>query len=594
MKFSLRHIAILSVVGIISLMTILPAIAKEKKTKNAYSETADTLSVADRTKYNYFYLEAVRQQNAGHYSAAFDLLSHALEINPNAAEAYYLQAMYFSELKQDSVALEYFKKAASLNPDNSAYLERVAQFYIGAKSYDKAIDEYEELYSRNHDRTDVLNILMQLYQQQKNYEKMISVIDRLEQVDGSSEELILSKMQVYEMMNDKKSAYTTLKTLSEKHPNNLNYKVMLGNWLMQNEKQKEAYKIFTAALKEEPENTYVQTSLYDYHKAMNEDSLANILLEQILTSPKTESQSKASMMQQVIRDNEENGGDSTKVISLFKKVMKANPKDGTIAELNAAYMSLKKLPQDSVDNALKHVLTISPDNAAARIQLIQAQWPKKKWDDIISLCKPAMEYNPDEMAFYYFMGLAYYQKDQQDKALDTFRRGVGEINSQSNPDIVSDFYAIMGDILHQKGKAQEAFAAYDSCLQWKNNNVECLNNYAYYLSVENRELQKAEQMSYRTIKAEPKNSTYLDTYAWILFMQGRYTEAQIYIDQAVTNDTDSVQSSVILEHAGDIHANNNDMTKAMAYWQQAVKAGGNSAILLRKVKLKKYIKEDSK
>ena len=105
-----------------------------------------------------------------------------------------------------------------------------------------------------------------------------------------------------------------------------------------------------------------------------------------------------------------------------------------------------------MDNALKHVLTISPDNAAARIQLIQAQWPKKKWDDIISLCKPAMEYNPDEMAFYYFMGLAYYQKDQQDKALDTFRRGVGEINSQSNPDIVSDFYAIMGDILHQKGK----------------------------------------------------------------------------------------------------------------------------------------------
>ena len=161
---------------------------------------------------------------------------------------------------------------------------------------------------------------------------MISVIDRLEQVDGSSEELILSKMQVYEMMNDKKSVYTTLKTLSEKHPNNLNYKVMLGNWLMQNEKQKEAYKIFTAALKEEPGKHVMCRLLIRLSQGHERGFTRQYSLEQILTSPKTESQSKASMMQQVIRDNEENGGDSTKVISLFKKVMKANP--GMVQSLN--------------------------------------------------------------------------------------------------------------------------------------------------------------------------------------------------------------------------------------------------------------------
>ena len=82
--------------------------------------------------------------------------------------------------------------------------------------------------------------------------------------------------------------------------------------------------------------------------------------------------------------------------------------------------------------------------------------------------------------------------------------------------MVSDFYALMGDILQQKGNTNEAYAAYDSCLQWKDDNIGCLNNYAYYLSLENKNLSKAEQMSYKTVKAEPKNSTYLDTYAWIL------------------------------------------------------------------------------
>jgi Tfp pilus assembly protein PilF len=77
----------------------------------------------------------------------------------------------------------------------------------------------------------------------------------------------------------------------------------------------------------------------------------------------------------------------------------------------------------------------------------------------------------------------------------------------------------------------------------------CLNNYAYFLSESGEQLAKAEQMSYRTVKAEPKNATYLDTYAWILYMLGRYSEANIYIDQALQNLDESMDNSVIKEHA---------------------------------------------
>ena len=98
-------------------------------------------------------------------------------------------------------------------------------------------------------------------------------------------------------------------------------------------------------------------------------------------------------------------------------------------------------------------------------------------------------------------------------------------------------------------------------------------------------------MSYKTIKAEPKNSTFLDTYAWILFMQDRFAEAQIYADQAVTNDTDSVQSAVILEHTGDIYACLGKVNDAVNFWKKAVKSGGDSALLKRKIELKKYIKK---
>ena len=166
------------------------------------------------------------------------------------------------------------------------------------------------------------------------------------------------------------------------------------------------------------------------------------------------------------------------------------------------------------------------------------------------------------------------------------RKGVGQASEESSASLVSDFYAIMGDILHDKGFAKEAYAAYDSCLQWKDDNLGCLNNYAYYLSEENVQLDKAAQMSYRTVQAEPDNSTFLDTYAWILFKQKKYAEAMQYIDMAVASDT--TNSAVITEHAGDIHAMNGDIDNAVKYWQEALQTGSaNDKALRRKIKLKK-------
>lgn len=570
---------------------LYPALADNDIHTTKPKFTVDTIPAVIRNSYEAHFLEAARQLNANHNDSALTLLNRCIDMKPEAAEAYFLRSRIYGIQHEDTLAMADLQHAAALNPQNSTYQENVAQNYINFRQFDKAIVAFEKLYENNRDRSDVLNVLIQLYQHEKNYDMMLDATNRLELMEGNSEDMTLAKMRIYEMKGDKKSAFKVLKALCDAHPSDVNYRVMMGNWLMQNSKQKDAYKIFQQALKEEPDNVYAESSMRDYYRATGKDSLAHELTERILMSRKTSSQDRVTMMRQLIQESEKDGKDSMDIVRLFDRVLQYNPKDGDVAELAAAYMTLKKMPEDSVKRALNRVLSISPDNVGARLQLIQGLWSKKKWDDIIALCEPALLYNPDEMAFYYFKGLAYYQKENNDEALSTFRKGVSQINSSSNPDIVSDFYAIMGDILHQKGQAQESFAAYDSCLQWKSDNVGCLNNYAYYLSEEGQDLKRAEEMSFRTVKAEPKNSTFLDTYAWILFLQSRYEESKIYIDQAIKNDTDSVVSAVVLEHAGDIHAMCNEPDKAVDFWQQAVKAGSTSALIQKKLKLKKYIKE---
>ena len=548
------------------------------------------LSYNDEQRFKYFYFEAVNQQNQEHYDAAFDLYTHCLDINPYAAEVYYALSGYYAELGNDSMSMVTVSKAADLDEENDTYLERLAINYINTGKFDKATDCYERLVKRNKNRSDAFGILLQLYNQQKDYDKMVWTLNRMEQSEGSSEQITLSKMRVYAMTGNKEKELEELQQLAGKHPNDMNYRVMMGNWLLQNDRTDEALGEYEYVLGIEPENQAAQMSMLDYYHAVGSDSLANALQEQLLVNPKTPLQTKISLMRQVVQENEQNGGDSTEVISVFRRILQEPQTDSDMLELYAAYMNLKEMPQDSINQVWRQALQITPDNAGVRLQLAQALWSAQQFDDVAALCEEGTEYNPDEIGFYYFLGLSYLQKDDDDATLGAMQRGVSQIDEESNPDIASDFYAIMGDILHKKGRDQEAFAAYDSCLLHKPDNYGCLNNYAYYLSLNRTDLQKAEQMSYRTIKAEPTNATFLDTYAWILFQQERYAEAAIYMEQTLQND--STPSADVLEHAGDIFAKNEQMDRAVDFWQKAVDAGAESKVLIRKIKLRKYINKE--
>lgn len=547
------------------------------------------LSEEDRQRFDHFFLEALCQQEKGNYTDAFEMLSHCLAIDSTSAEVYFLLSSYYADLKKDSLTMVYMKRAAELNPDNNFYLERFGQSLLNIGEYDQAVDIYERLYANNRHRTDVLELLLKIYEYNKNHKMMIDVLNRMELVDGSSEQLTLNKMHVYALQGKKEEEFNELKGLTERNPYDLNYRVMLGNWMVQNERGDEALSLFKEVLDAEPDNLSAQLSLADYYKSVGRDSIADTMIEQILIDKKTPSDTKLSLIRQIIMENQQHGGDSTIVLNLFDRILATPQTNADIAEIKVAYMFLCNMPKEDIRKALQDVLAIAPDNVTARIQLLQNIWETENYEEIIRLAQAGTAYNPDEMVFYYFLGMAYYQTDEHDEALDALRRGVSQINEKSNKEFVSDFYAIMGDILHEKGQNKQAFEAYDSCLVWKADNYGALNNYAYYLSELGQDLAHAEQMSFKTIKAEPENPIYLDTYAWILFMEEKYEEAKVYIDQALAND--STLSSVYFEHAGDIYSKTGDTGKAVEFWKKALEQDKENALLRKKIKLKKYVKK---
>lgn len=547
------------------------------------------LSAEQQRKYDYFFLEAMRMKGKNEYDAAFGLLQHCLDINPTASSALYEISQYYMFLRQvpqGQVALE---QAVAFAPDNYWYSQGLVSLYQQQNELDKAAALLEKMVTRFPSKQDPLFSLLDIYSRQEKYNDVISTLNRLEKRLGKNEQLSMEKFRIYLQMKDDKKAFQEIESLVQEYPMDMRYQVILGDVYLQSGKKQEAYDAYQKVLAVEPDNPMALFSMASYYEQTGQKELYQQQLDTLLLNKKVTSDTKISVMRQVIAENEQSSAkDSTQVIALFDRMMKQDMDDPQIPMLYSQYLLSKNMEQEAVP-VLEQVVDLDPTNKAARLMLVSAAVKKEDYKQIIKVCEPGIEATPDALELYYYLAIAYHQAEQGDSVLSVCNRALEHITPDTRKEVISDFYSIMGDIYHTKKQMTEAYAAYDSALVYNPSNIGALNNYAYYLSVERRDLDKAEEMSYKTVKAEPNNSTYLDTYAWILFEKGNYAEARIYIDNAMKNDGE--KSDVIVEHCGDIYFMTGDVEGALKYWKKALEMGSESKTLKQKIEKKKYIAE---
>lgn len=540
---------------------------KKSHARDAAVELKDPLTYEQRRKFDYYFLEAVRMKQKGDYDAAFQLYTHCLDIYPQSAAVLYEISQFYMFLGQEAKGEEALKQAVRSDDTNFWYKQTLASYYQSKQDWVKAISVYEDMAQIFPSRLEPLLSLADLYSRTKSYDSLVTTLNRIEELDGKSEQISMEKFRAYLQLENMDKAFSEIQALVDEYPYDMRYRTVLGDVYMSNNRYDEALKVYQDILKEEPDYAPAMVSLATYYQKTGQDSLYNVQLDSILVNENVDTKLKLEFMRQQILKSEQTDKDSTKIISLFETILTKKQPNADVPMLYAQYLITKKMQKESVP-VLNKVLELDPENKPARLQLLSYAINENNLDEVIRVATPAIVYNSDAMEFYYYLGLAHYQKDQTDKALEVFKKGVQQINEKSDKGIASDFYSILGDLYHSREMKAEAYAAYDSSLVYNPKNINTLNNYAYYLSVERVNLDKAEEMSFITVKAEPENSTYLDTYAWILFEKGRYTEARIYIEQAMENGGDT--SQVIVEHCGDIYFKLGDKGKAVEYWKKAL------------------------
>lgn len=503
----------------------------------AFSFFCSSLSLFAQTgKFDYIFQEAVRQKLAQNLDAAIDLFDYCRQLDPQSGAVLYELANLYRHVENDSLAIQALEQACQLYPENYWYKNHLVMLYLENHRNDEALTVVEEMALQFPEKVEVLGMLLELYEKKGDNVNMVKVLDKVEIKEGKSEQLSMEKFRLFLQMNDEERAFAEMANLAEEYPNDLRYQVVIGDLYLDAGKKEEAMNQFRKVEEKDPNNVTLQLSLSNYYQKEGPDSLYQKYLIKLLTNPQLDETTRTRMLGVLVYEDLNQRGDSTRILSLFDKVLQMPQEQTDILELQVRYMVTKRMPNDAVKPYLRQMLEIDPENDMARQQLLAYAIEEKDSIGIINVCKPAVDYNVADPVFYYYLGIGYFQLDEKLKAIDAFRAGLEHVENSTNDNktqLYTNMYAIMGDLYHSLGQDDKAFQAYDSCLVYKQTDAMVLNNYAYYLSLKKKDLGRAEEMSRKANEIEPNNSTYLDTLAWVLFQQKKYAEAKQYMDQAV-------------------------------------------------------------
>lgn len=400
---------------------------------------------------------------------------------------------------------------------------------------------------------------------------------------------------MYSLMNEKKKAYAEVEKYIKEYPDETRYYILLGNLYVEDKKYKEALSIYNKAKAIDENDPYLITSMANYYEQVGDTEAANKSLHDALFNDKIDSDIKLQILTDYLNKiNNKDTKNLDETLSLMDTLIVQHPQE---AQFNYIYGEVLMLLDRKNDARFQFQVFAesNPSNPAGWEQLIRTSFP----DSIAiarEVCEKAISYIPDGTMFYLYLSSTYHIEKDYQKALDVLIK-CDSVASKENAYLQSELYGRMGDLYHQLEQKENAFVYYDKALEYNPNNILVLNNYSYYLSVIRKDLDRAEKMSSLTVKAEPTNPTYLDTYGWILFEQQAYTMAKIYLEKAVryaeedkSRSLDEGGNSVLLEHYGDVLFMLGEIDKALEYWNKA-KDGSESTTLDKKIETKTYIPE---
>lgn len=538
----------------------------------------------EEAKASRLFIEGQRFLMQEDFDRAYFYFQKAREITPDEAAINFKIAEILLRANRVDQAMEYGMKAVESNPENKYYNLVMAEAFTKQNEPLKAAAILENLMANTDENQNYILDLASLYLQAGEFDKGLDALDRAEEYYGMAEQLTVQKQRIYLRKNDLKSAIEEGEKLIESQPGNSQYVLSLVEILFNNGRTDQALALIEKSLDTYPQQPELQLAAYALYKEKGDIDTAETLIREAFSNPDLDGEIVAQSFADILQDPKTTRRDNL-LDELEAKMLVNFPNDPYVLTV----IGDRKFFDNDREKAIelyKKSIEINPANAPVLQGIITSMFEKgEDFSQIEKYTILAVDEFPERAEFWFFDGTAKLALKKGEEALASLLKST-EVNGGKNKQLDLLVKGQLGDAYHLMGKKEDAFEAYEALLNEKPDDEHVLNNYAYYLSLEKKNLEKAKSMSSQLVKKFPKNATYLDTHAWVLFQLKDYEGAKKYMELAIENEESP--SGVMWEHYGDILYHLGNRNDAISYWKKAEGGEETSEVLIKKIKDRKY------
>ncbi|MFC3880439.1 tetratricopeptide repeat protein [Algoriphagus namhaensis] len=568
-----------SIVLILSLFCTLSHV--QGQTKLSKKERKEKEAFANASRY---YLEGEKQLVLGDLDKAYFYLQKAREFSPQEPAIQYKIAEVLTRANRPKEALPYAMTAVELDSENKYYALLVAEIYTGLQQPLKAAEILDQLTADGENNQQYNLDLASLYLKAGEFDKALVVLNRAEEYYGVLEPITLQKQRIYLSKNDLQSAINEGERLIEARPGNPKYVLNLVEILFNNNRADAALEVVLDEIKKYPNQPELQMAAYTLYNDQGEKEKAEPYLLRGFAHPDLEGESKALAFEGILIDIP--SSDRNRLLdTLASSMTLLHPENAAVYKALGDRAKQENKGDESIQ-LYKKSLNLNAKNEKLIEDVILGSFGESA--DLNALEKytiMGVDEFPKRPDFWFYDGVVKSAIKKDSAAVLSLEKAI-EINAGQNDQLEQAARGTLGSSLYNLGKKDESFENFEEALQLNPNDEQVLNNYAYFLSLENRNLEKARTMAAKVIARFPDNGTFLDTYAWILFQMKEYTEAEKYMKRAI--DSEDEPSGVMLEHYGDILYHLGNKNEALAYWKKAEGSPEASDKLSLKIQDQKY------
>lgn len=550
---------------------------------------------ADRRKADYIFMEATRQHALGNEDAYYALLRRVNELNPDDhAAGYYLG--YYTVMTSGSDSLRFedgyrlMKRHFDLAPVDyyTSYTYGAINDHVGRNG--EALRVWNVLDSLYPAKTEVaLRLADALFQSRDSaaVRRTVDVYNRIERTQGKSIPLASRKIRSYLSTQDTLSAIAEVHSLLDASPTSSENNVFAGDVFALFSENDSALAYYNRACELDSTSGLAYYSRANFYKSIDDSVAYDREVFRALKMESLDLDTKLEIMTNYVRELYADPAQQPRIQELFASLLEQHPHEVSVHDLYYSYLlAVEDYP--GAAEQVSYALDIDPSDERKWGALVSLYLQTDELAKAVDAGTRALGYHPESANLTFLRGISYGQTQQYDKAFPDFEHAM-ELADSGDVKFVSEVLVSEADIYSATDRKDKAEELYRQAIGINPDNMLALNNYAYLLAVEGRDLEHAERMSARTIQERPDDINSLDTYAWILFRQKKYTEALVYIQKAL--DLAKEPAEELYSHAGDIYFWNGDHEKAVEFWEQALRLAPDNDLLKRKVRHKTFFFE---